>query len=276
MAHALRENRFGGYTGDRRIFLQTGLPPAFRTADTPLLKESLSGTHKFEVSFGGGDFRKFDFGLLPENIGVIDQPMGSVFSASLSPDLSQVFMSGDRKFAGSRVIVFDAGFGTTDVFDISDRKIKSSETWTGLGMREVFARISNELLSEYGKEIRVHALQRALAKGKVTVYDRKGKSSYELDITDIVNRASEAVCEEALTKLDNTFSGLSGHEALIVTGGAGAAWRDKISERYKNMESLIVTSAAKNDSLHDVYSNARGYYLYRVLACRQTGGGDVT
>jgi plasmid segregation protein ParM len=151
---------------------------------------------------------------------------------------------------------------------IADRKLRSFETWTSLGMREVFSRISGELLSKHGKEIRVHALQRALAKGKVTIYDRKTKSSHELDIADIVKRANESVCEEALNKLDNTFSGLSGHEALIVTGGAGAAWLEQIKERYKNMGNLVVTSAAKNDSLHDVYSNARGYYLYRVLAQR--------
>ena len=53
---------------------------------------------------------------------------------------------------------------------------------------------------------------------------------------------------------------------LLVTGGTGSAWLEMLRDRYKGMSTLSVISANQNEKISSVYSNVRGYYIYRALA----------
>jgi plasmid segregation protein ParM len=252
-----------------RTLLWTGLPPAFRKADTPLLLDALSGRHEFAVRIGKSPYRDFGFDLAREDITVLDQPMGSLFSASLAPDLSKVYLPDGRKAVNAETVVFDAGFGTLDVYRVSGKEVKSFETWRELGMRAVFARLSQRLFDGFGADVKVHAMQGILAKGRVTVFDRKNKETREVPAAEALAAANAEICEKALDKLDGAYDSLRYTDVLIVTGGTGEAWYRLIKERYRGMRNLHVMRASENDVLPLVYGNARGYWLHGLLSTRR-------
>ena len=56
---------------------------------------------------------------------------------------------------------------------------------------------------------------------------------------------------------------------IIVTGGTGTAWLPHLKERYQRMETLEIVCANQNEAISPIYSNVRGYYIFRALS----GGG---
>jgi plasmid segregation protein ParM len=266
MAYGLSGNRHGEHAGEGRTLLWTGLPPAFRKADTPLLLDALSGRHEFAVKLGEGPYTEFGFNLARNDISVLDQPMGSLFSASLAPDLSRVYLPDGRKIVDAETVVLDAGFGTIDVYFVSGREVKSFETWRELGMRAVFARLSEALFDAFGTDVPVHAMQRMLAKGQITVFDRRNRETRDIPVAGALARANAEICGKALDKLDGAYDSLRYADVLLVTGGTGEAWYPIIRERYRGMKNLRVMRASENDVLPLVYGNARGYWLHGLLS----------
>lgn len=86
MALGLGKNR----SPQEPVFLQTGLPPAYRRADTPLLVDVLAGHHDFWVKLGNGSWQHYTFDLTTNHISVIDQPVGSIYSATKRSDGTSV------------------------------------------------------------------------------------------------------------------------------------------------------------------------------------------
>lgn len=253
----------------RPIFLQTGLPPAYRKADTPLLKEALCGKHEFAVKIGTGDWVDYSFILDDAFIDVMDQPIGSVFSASKRSDGTTVLCDDGRTYIDHNVLVLDGGFGTLDVFSVSNRAINSANTFNDLGMRAVFERTTEKIFELYGKEVYPHTLQQYLDNGKLAVFDRKTRSTHQEDISEILREANRYVFEKAMTKIESAYDDLTDYDYLLVTGGTGSAWFDMLRERYKGMQTLSVVAANQNEKISAVYSNVRGYFIYRALFVSQ-------
>lgn len=249
----------------KEMFLQTGLPPAYRKADTPLLVEALSGRHRFSVKIGFRKWQTFDFELPATNISVIDQPIGSVYSASKAADGSTVTGENGKPYIDSKLLVLDGGFGTLDMFSIINRAIDGTNTFNDLGMKAVFEHTVDDIFTNYGKEIHVHTIQKYLESGKISVLNRKTKSTAEYDLGELLEKNNRLVCETAMERIESAYNDLEDYEYLLVTGGTGAAWLDMIKERYKNMSSLKIITGNQNEDLDHIYSNVRGYYIFRAL-----------
>ena len=58
------------------------------------------------------------------------------------------------------------------------------------------------------------------------------------------------------------------YDYLIITGGTGAAWSQRIRDILKDMETLKIVNGNCNDTLPFVFANVRGYYLYRMTKLR--------
>ena len=54
---------------------------------------------------------------------------------------------------------------------------------------------------------------------------------------------------------------------ILVTGGTGEAWLDKIRDYFSGLKTVRVMTGNENDHLPMIYSNARGYYMYRYMLC---------
>lgn len=258
-----------GPSETRPVFLQTGLPPAYRKADTPLLKEVLSGKHEFAVKIGEGTWTNCSFTLDEASIDVMDQPIGSVFSASKRSDGTTVLCDDGHTYIDHNVLVLDGGFGTLDVFSVSNRAINSTNTFNDLGMRAVFERVSEKIFEQYGKEVYPHTLQQYLTNGTMAVFDRKTRSTRQVDISDILRDSNRYIFEKAVAKIESAYDDLTDYDYLLVTGGTGSAWLDMLRERYKGMQTLSVIAANQNEKISSVYSNVRGYFIYRALSVSQ-------
>lgn len=263
----------GAYDGTKPVFLQTGLPPAYRKADTRLLTEALSGQHRFSVKVGTSDWRDYCFDLPDANISVIDQPIGSVYSASKKDNGETVTINeSGRSYIDSRVLVVDGGAGTIDVYSVTNRSISGSNTFNTHGMKAVFERTANAIFERYGVDVQVHTLQNMLESGTVKAFNRHTRSSQMIPFGDILREKSRAVCNEVFDKIEATYNNLIDYDYLLVTGGTCAAWLNYITERYKDMNTLKIITGNQNDiSLPHIYSNVRGYYMFRVLKSKRKG-----
>ena len=253
--------------GGRPIFLQTGLPPAYIQSDRRDLMDALSGDHLFSIRFGRKQWREICFELKPDHIDVMPQPMGSLYSASISnegkplPDTSELFHSG--------ILGFDPGFGTVDTFVIRGGAMQSYDSFDNLGMKMVYKRLSDQIQNTYGTYIPVHAIQKILIDGYVQVFDKKNRQTGNAPIADMLEQCNKTVCDEALEKLNVIYDYLQEFKYLLVTGGTGEAWTDYISEFFFGMLNLKIIFGNRADpALPQIFSNVRGYYLKRVGVMR--------
>ena len=92
------------------------------------------------------------------------------------------------------------------------------------------------------------------------------------DFSDLLEKANEKVCYEALQKVDNIYNNLIDHDYLVVTGGTGDAWKSIITEYYSGMDSLKIINGNQNDMLPTLFSTVRGYYLYIVNKMKRQPG----
>ena len=262
-------NGIRSYNGEK-LLVQTGLPPKYRAQDTDLMRDTLTGNYDFEMKLGSGPFQRYVFSVTPNNVFVMDQPMGSMISAITSNQGVQ--SKEDLLVLASNSIVFDPGFMTLDTYDVVAGKVNSSNTFDTLGMHEIFKRTVEEVRARYGSNITIPEMQNALRRGYITSFDRRTMSSKNIPFDDIIHKHTDAVCDEAIQKMLSIYNYLQNHNYLIVTGGTGNAWWNRITDYLKNMESLKILSGNRCDpSLSNTYSNVRGYFQYIVALASRRG-----
>ena len=249
--------------GQEEIVIQTGLPPEYKLLDSEALKDSLAGDYDFDLKVGKGAFRHFHFSIKPNNIFIMDQPMGSLFSAIT--DNEGVQEQSGFSILKSNTIVVDPGFKTFDIYNISGGMCRGSNTFDSLGMHEIFKRTIEDIRKQYGTNITVLGMQDALHRGYITTFDRRKMASRKISFDNELMKNTKEVCMEAVKKILSLYNYLQNHDYMIVTGGTGNAWYPIIEEYFKDMENLTILSANRNNTnISNTYSNVRGYYYYLV------------
>ena len=246
----------------RKIHVQTGLPPRYLNKgsyDRTAMLEILGGHHHFQLKIGQHKAVEFEMMIDPKSVGLMPQPMGTLFSAAVMDDHK---MTEDAKdIFNSNVIIFDGGFGTLDMYPIKSHKIQHSETFDHLGMKRVLEETTEEIRSRYRKEISVPAMQNHLESGTFRWFEQRTLSTKEEPLAEILEENSKKICDEAISKMFQVYP-VYEYDYMIITGGTGAAWYDRISEKLKKMETLKLIRGSKNDTLPQIFANVRGYYQY--------------
>lgn len=255
----LMGNSEGTPASSDRIVVQTGLPEQYM-GDKEALTDFLAGDHSFSIKIAGKDWEDFHFSISSNDIDVMSQPKGTLFSVCINKDGR--FHPDARKYLSSSVIVFDAGFGTLDLFPIRSGAVGKGETYSDLGMKRVLQETSRGIRDEFHVEIPVPAMQKYLATGKIRYMDRKNFKSKEYEFGDILAAASAHVCEEAIMRTADVLD-LLDYNYMIITGGTGAAWFNQIQDKFRDFDTLKIIQGNQNDDLPFVYANVRGYYFYR-------------
>lgn len=258
LALGMLTNNYGSPAG-KTLAVQTGLPPAHMEDCAEDLKDVLAGNHNFRIKVGEDDWKEIRFDLPKQNIRIMEQPKGSLIA--VSTDRNGGTIPDAKKYLTSNALVLDPGFGTSDTFNIVERRIVNNATWDDLGMNRVLTETCNDIYSKYRTEINVTGIQKCLEKGTVRVTNRKERKSYEQSFGDILEANVKSVCNELLQKIDETYQGLFYHDYLIVTGGLGSVWFNQIKNYYSGLETLHVIPGTQNDNLDGIFSNVRGYYM---------------
>lgn len=265
LALGLMPNKYGKVDG-KKIVIQTGLPPKYKD-DADILREVLSGQHKFSIQMGNFDRQEYDFEIKPENVFVTMQPLGSLYSVSINN--ARTFIPEAKNYLSKNLIVFDPGFGTFDLFYLKSHRIVDDQTFSDLGMKQVFTETANEISKKYHKTVSVSEMQKYLKTGEVTIYDRRRLASRLEPIEQILKEASDKICDKAIEKMVQVYPDIADVDYLIITGGTGEAWKDRIKERLKGLVKLTIIDGNQNaDDLSFIYANVRGYYMYRYITIK--------
>lgn len=249
---------------DREIFIQTGLPSSYEEADKPDLIKALSKPSHFEIKVGERPWKEFDLAIKPENIDVMPQPAGSLYSVLINN--KGAYMPGARDILFGNCLVMDIGFGTFDFYGIKGRAIACKESTDEMGMRRVLQSTCKKMMSNYSEDVRINALQRNLSTGFFTHLNEDEMKTEDVPLSPLLEEANQEIFEEAMEKARGITSSFRDYKYLIITGGTGAAWIDKIREYLKGMHTLQIIPGNVNDNNSMIYSNVRGYYLYRYAA----------
>lgn len=287
-------NSAGTYN-EKPIFVQTGLPPKYLDADKECLIDVFSGVHEFAIKTKRqANFMNFKLKILKQNVEVMSQPEGTLMNLVMDERANGRSIS--RTIFQSNSIIFDAGFGTLDLFDIKNRKSSSKETFPQFGMREVLERTSLKIKQHTGVVLPPSAMQNALESGTVLVRQRDGikVSSKKQSFSDLLENTTKEVCQEAVEKIINIYSGLFEYQFLILTGGTSAAWEKYIREYFADLEGLTIIAgneytrnATYDDMSEDapdelkqtaefdkkksdiIFCNVRGYYMCLINYLRR-------
>ena len=266
---AMMTNQYGYKETSDEIVLQTGLPEKYMN-DQSDLKDSLSGVHNFAIKIGSGEWKFFRENIKQDNIFVISQPKGTLFSACIDNDGR--FIPNAEKYLSSSIMVFDPGFGTLDLFPIISGVVQSGETYSDLGMKRVLQETSKLIKENYNIDIPVPSMQKCLETGTVRYINKRTFESKDYPFDKLLAEASNKVCEEAIMRMANAFNYMADFDYIIVTGGTGAAWLHNIEEKFKNMTLQILHGNQNNEDLSFIYSNVRGYYMYRLNQLKRARG----
>lgn len=270
LAFALLPNHAMART-DEPIYVQTGLPPAYLDEDKDLLIDTIAGEHHFAIKTAATrQYVTMNFSIDPENINVMSQPNGTLMSVAMDDNAKTI--PDAKKYFQSNIVIFDAGFGTLDLFDIKNRSIGIMETFSEFGMREVLARCGKKIRDKMGVVIRPSAMQKFLEDGVVMIRKRsrnKIASSTE-PFGDLLEEASTEVCRDAIEKVMNVYSGLFDYDYLVLTGGTSTAWEEQIRDYCSDMDHLLVISGNVNrPDLDLIFTNVRGYYMYLINSLKR-------
>ena len=258
LALGCMDNSAGVLSG-RAIHVQTGLPPKYLKQDSKYMIGAIAGKHVFGLKIGNNEEKRIELEIKREHVDVMEQPMGTLMSVSI--DAQHRMIKEARNYFNSNVLVFDAGFGTLDIFPIINNMVKEKQTFPAFGMRQVLKKTIDAIYEAYGEEVSMIGMQKCLDTGAVRCSDNFSSEDRPFDA--MLEKASHDVCDEALNKIGSIFK-LSEFDYFIVTGGAGAAWNDPIHEKLKGLHALQIVNGNQNDtSLPFLFANVRGYFMYR-------------
>lgn len=247
-----------GEPAGKPVHVQTGLPPKYLKKDTPMLVSAIAGRHRFSLRVGQEAERSFDLTVQKENISVMEQPKGTLYS--VAKDSRHRFTPESPNYFNKNVLVFDGGFGTLDIFPIRNNHVVGKQTFPEFSMREVLSRTISKIYDSYGADVSLVGFQKCLGDGYVKCHGKF--SSRNQSFGELLDASSREVCDEALEKIGQIFP-LYEYDYVIVTGGTGAAWNGMIREKLKEIEGLKIINGNQNDErLAFLFANVRGYFMF--------------
>lgn len=261
-----------GERGNKRVVVKTGLPPKYRE-DAPYIREVLSGRHHFSVKIGNGQPQEFDFTISSDDIYVTLQPIGTLISVSTANN--HQYVEAAKEYLNKNIIIFDAGFGTLDLFSVTKHQIDDDgHTFGNLGMKRVFANTIAAFQEAEVKKSRenpnkryaeipitITGMQQCLEDGYIRGFNRATFSTDDIAFDTYLENAVKEVCNEAIEMMFQVYP-MDKASYLVITGGTGAAWNKMIREKLSGMRTLTILDGNQNDtSLPVVFANVRGYYM---------------
>jgi len=260
-------NEYGNPSG-KKLVVETGLPNTYLKYDYPILREVLTGTHVFDLKIGKGEWHHYVLKLDADNLKVMPQPLGTLISISTDED-GNMPKEAEKFYTGS-LLICDPGFGTMDCFSFKASEMNGQETFDSLGMKQVMAETSARLFKDYGVEMPVPAMQKALEDGYVTKFDYIRRRGENIKFDDILEECSDMVAQRAIDKLFEVYNSMLDFQYLVLTGGTGEAWFPIFEKELAGIPNLSLIRGnlntkglgANGDELPFIFSNVRGYYLY--------------
>lgn len=269
IAIGISENLYGRKSDEQEIVIQTGLPTAYIAKDKMAIEKAFSEHYVFELKMGMGNWKKYDIQVKPENVYVMPQPAGTLYSVVV--DENGHNLPDAKEFFSKNILIADVGFGTFDPYGLINRKLVLKESLSNIGMRRILAETSGFIRDLYGEDIRVPTMQKYLEKGYIDILDEETMQTESVQLAPLVEKASELVFQEAVSTLKNMTNFMRDYDILILTGGTCSLWMEKFMDHFKGMKSLTIIPGNRNDKLPLLYANVRGYYMFCYMSLKVGG-----
>jgi len=217
--------------------LVTGLPVNQATKENRrALSRRLAGEHRVN-SF---------LSVFVNKVTVVAQPMGGYWDAA-----KQFTTEPHQKvFSQGRVLVLDPGFFSLDwaLFDQSYLNNQASGS-NNLAMHRILSHVQDEFHNEYGEELKIYTIERAIREGHYNVLF----GAKDLNIKYLVDKAFNTIAGDVVTELHNAKQFDREKIDMVVLVGGGAQIYSRVA-RKAFPHSLIAISP------DPVVANARGYW----------------
>ena len=218
------------------VGLVTGLPVEW-FKDKDKLATGLRGPHIFVAN---GRPCKVNV----TEVVIVPQPLGSFFRALLGRNGALSDVNG---WAKHRVGILDVGMHTSD-YALSDalRYVEPRSGSIDKAMARVYELVREGLVRKYDRDANLSDVEKAVRSGKIPHRDR------EIDVRDLVTRAKEAVGQSVIGKAVTLWGDGDDLSAVLVTGGGGSFFFDRVQSVYPHARELNDPQVA----------NAQGFYRY--------------
>lgn len=267
IGYALRHN------DGRDIFVQAGLPSSDLRSQTNRLITAITRKANFSLRIGmSKEWEDFNYEISEENVDVMEQPKGALQSAITTvvtdPKTGEpvcVLSPAARSVLTGNTLVMDIGFGTFDYLGFKQRIPSCKESKRECGMRAVLKLACDKIYNATGKDIRVTSIQNALETGVISVRPIDGgPGSKKVDISSYVEEALNEVFDKAIVDAESITSYFEGYQNIVIAGGTGDAWSERIKDYFKVYEDINVYISNETDTnIAMMYSTVRGYYVSR-------------
>lgn len=250
------------------VFLQTGLPSAYKVADAPKLISALVGDYDISIKVGPKNWVDFKFSLDKDHISVMEQPQGTLSAIAYENGEETDF---GQQVLRSNSIIFDVGFGTEDIFPVRKGMKITSKTFSDTAMKSVFDGVIKEMQKLTPAEFKIFELQNFLESGVAPYFDQFEFKQEFIDFSDILEKQNRELCEKSIIRLMQEFQNLQDYKYLIVTGGTGESRFEQIKEKLSVIPTLTVLPGnLHTPDLSYCYSNVIGYYMFRHALTMKT------
>lgn len=248
------------------VFLQTGLPATYKERDEEKIKKALAGSYRVSIKVGNNPWAALAFDLPESNIGVMEQPQGTLCSCIYSN--GELSPEGKKILQSKGTIILDIGFGTEDIFSTKGGFKNNHQTYSDTGMRAVFESVTKTLHDQKDIDVKVFELQSSLSSGIISYTDPYTFETEDIEYGSILEAANQELCQKSIQRLMQEYGNLQGYEYLIVTGGTGESRFEQIQQKLGNIRTngvplKILPGNLNMPELSCSYSNVMGYYMYR-------------
>ena len=215
------------------INLVTGLPIAFYN-DAEKLLSLVDGKHNFTVNGAEVEYNV-------ENIDVIPQPFGSLFSVVLS----RKGKVRDSKLAEGVVGVVDCGGKTTNILTVSRMaEIAKDTASVNVGGLDIMRAVKDELTNLYpGLEYRDHQIANVIIDRQITYF---GDDVY------IGSEIVDPLADTIIAQCGQLWGTGAGLDSVLISGGGALLMSDRLLSHFPH--GVVVDDP--------VFANAVGYWKY--------------
>lgn len=238
--------------------IKTGLPDQYIMDDRAVLKERFIGHHRFSVKIGSHEWIPVSFDIGKEDITVISQPFGTLWSlaANIYGDVVN-----SELFDSKNVLIFDGGYHTVDTYFNKAGAKGTSTTWTNIAMNEIFKKTRQKIYkgTNESRFIRQYEIVKYLKTQRPGEVPYGNRQWYVFDRDLIEN--TEEIAKEAIRQLMITYDNLADVDVVVCTGGTGRAFYP-IFKKNLRVDVLLAEKqdGDKVENFDAVFANVVGFF----------------
>lgn len=241
---------------NKKIQLCTGLPEEDVEKSSPELRKIISGHHHFEISIGDSEFTKVSFDISEDNIEILSQPQGTIYSTAC--DL-QGNITREDLITDKNILILDGGMFTFDTHlsNRADRGI--SKTWEEFAMHEVYSTLRDVIYKKTERYINEYDIEKYISLSSVLKYKGNQKYYFGEDYLNIIKQMSNNL----VRKLKRTYDDFNDIDIIIITGGTGKTYFPYLKELIPTDEIVLAESNTENNGVYNaIFSNVVGFFKF--------------